>query len=193
MLYSKNGAQPVELPFWDTDPSGDEWTNLPNNERGRNACGWVAAPQPTFDPKTQYLDWAGGAWRIRPLDVDAAALQDLQTQLLADLATIRWTRQQTVLFNGQELPADDVTIGRCTAAEAYARNKGLDFETPRNWKIADGVWTTLTTTQIIAYGIAIGDHMQACFDQEKLLSDQIMASPTAQAARMIDLNAGWPA
>ena len=191
-LWSKRGSYPVELPFMDVDGGGDTWTDLAHNEAGRNICGWVEAPQPEFNSLTQFVTWQDGSWVVHEIDANQDALNILRTSTLSALAGIRWVQQQSFVFGAQRMPADDVTIGRCTAAEAYARNKGMDFDEPRNWKIQDGVWTTLTTNQIIAYGIAIGDHMQACFDWEKILSDQIMAATTGLELNAIDLHAGWP-
>jgi hypothetical protein len=193
-LFSKSGAAPVPLPFHDQDAAGDTWTDLANNPAGLTACDWVEAPAPAYDPDLQQLVWRDGAWSVedRPADALAAELADLRRRRLADLAAIRWDRMQTMLVDGQAMPADDITIGRCTAAEAYARNKGLDLEEPRNWKVADGVWTTLTTTAIVAYGLAIGDHMQGCYDRERALTEQLLAAPDKPALLEVDLAAGWP-
>jgi hypothetical protein len=198
VLYSKNGARPSDLPHADTSGEGLDsltWTDLANNAEGRAACGWVEAPEPpAYDPEVALLTWTNGAWAIEPRSAEeiAADLDQLRRRRLADLAAIRWDRMQVMTFGGQRMPADDTTIGRCTAAEAYARNKGMDFEEPRNWKVADGVFTTLTTTAIIAYGMAIGDHMQGCYDHELALTKQLLAAGDKAALMAVDLDAGWP-
>ncbi|WP_019833774.1 DUF4376 domain-containing protein [Sphingomonas sp. PR090111-T3T-6A] len=195
-LFSKRGAEPQALPLSDSDELGNLWSDLANNEAGRAACGWVEAPDaPAFDQDATLLAWTDGAWLVTPFPAEeiTARLEAARAARLAELAALRWDRQQWLTFDDTVMPADDTTVGRCTAAEAYARNKGIDLDAPRNWKIADGVWTTLTTTAIIAYGIAIGDHMQGCFDREKALSDQLIAAPDIASLRAIDITAGWPA
>lgn len=69
-LYRRDGGEPRPLPFSAMDASGNNWTDLANNPEGREACGFVPAPdQPAYDPATQAVRWDGAteAWVVEAL------------------------------------------------------------------------------------------------------------------------------
>jgi hypothetical protein len=125
-------------------------------------------------------------------DPAVLGLEECKALRLAALAALRWEKQQTMMFNGVEMPADVETMSLCTSAEAYARNADVDPDAPRNWKIGNGRWTTLSINEAIAYGIAIGTHIQACFDREKELTVLVQSSSTRTVLDAVDLTADWP-
>lgn len=64
-LHRKNGGAPQPLPESDRDPDGLIWTDLANNEHGREICGWTPAPDPpAYDPGTQRVEWVSDAWTV---------------------------------------------------------------------------------------------------------------------------------
>lgn len=67
-LWRKAGRAPGPLPFFDVDAAGQPWTDLVNSPEGRDACGYIEAPEPSYDPATEILVWdfAAEDWRVEP-------------------------------------------------------------------------------------------------------------------------------
>lgn len=195
-LFSKNGGTPATLPFMDTDADGNAWTNLAENEDGRIACGWSEAPaMPVIDPSLQRVEWQDGSWRV--LDRDpaelAAELEELRAQRIADLAAERFARQLVLAWNGQPMPADDVTIGRISAKIAIMDKRGADPAETFTWKPASATFVQISYAQLVDYGDAIDQHVQACFDQEEALCAQLLAATDKATIGAVDIGTGWPA
>lgn len=69
-MWRKNGGPPENLPPVDFDASGSAWSDLENNEEGREACGWAPAEDPPAYDATRFIhQWNGGAggWDLIPL------------------------------------------------------------------------------------------------------------------------------
>ena len=157
----------------------------------RKALGAVAivedpAPATSQQLLGQELVDVGGvphrSWVLPPVE-------QTRTARLAELAALRWDKQQIVAWNGRSVPADDVTTGRIVASIVRAQVAGgAGF--PIRWKLGDSDFVDLSLADLTGYGIAIGAHLQACYDHEADLAAQVAASadPTS-----IDITAGWPA
>lgn len=115
----------------------------------------------------------------------------LRPKLMSLVTEVRWTQQQYVPdFNGDVLPADDITISRVIAALDFM-DRNPDMPRTRNWKIRDNEWVELDYDTIEAMGRAIGVHIQNCFDREKELHAEIMAATTVDELEVIDIHSGW--
>ncbi len=68
------------------------------------------------------------------------------------------------------------------AAKAVERHPGRRI----NWKTAGAGFMELGAQEILAVADAVLDHVQACFDREAALVDQI------EAGGKPDIEAGWP-
>jgi len=67
-LYRKDGGAPQEIPFSAHDATGRLWTDLPNNQEGREATGWEEAPaKPIYDPTEYNLIWSGTDWALQEI------------------------------------------------------------------------------------------------------------------------------
>lgn len=67
-LWRKNGGPPRDLPQDDIDASKQSWSDLANNPEGREACGWVRAPEyPEYDTATHKPVWGTTDWVIVPI------------------------------------------------------------------------------------------------------------------------------
>jgi hypothetical protein len=107
-LYSKNGAEPQELPFSDHDSEGNLWADLANNPAGHAACGWVEAPDaPDYDPEAASLSWVGGAWVVTPFTPEelAARLEALRSSLISLLPELRQNAQMSVQITSTQFLA----------------------------------------------------------------------------------------
>lgn len=125
--------------------------------------------------------------------VEPLSLEDTRTARLADLAALRWAGQQTMAWADRQAPADDVTLGRIMAAYQRAQISGSDMTTTVRWKFGAGDFADLSINDLVAYGVAIGTHMQGCYDHEADLSAQLLAAPDRDSLIAIDITAGWPA
>jgi hypothetical protein len=76
-------------------------------------------------------------------------------------------------LNGMRIETD--TDSQRVLTSAYVMAKGdPDFKID-NWKIADGVYVTLSNEAIIAAGDAVTAYVQSCFNRNKEIDEQIIS------------------
>lgn len=84
-----------------------------------------------------------------------------------------------------------------TDRESQATFTGAAVRALRNpsyvvkWKSRTG-FVNLTNDQILDVADAVGDHVQACFDREAVLLQQVEAAETLADLQAIPINTGWP-
>lgn len=122
----------------------------------------------------------------------APAIGDIRDALRAQVEAIRWDKQQTMKWRGRIVQADDTTLTRLMAAVMRAQ-QASDPTLSIRWKFGDKDFDTLTLPDVIAYGTAIGTHLQACYDHEAELVATITSAVGVAAVSAIDLTSGWPA
>ena len=116
----------------------------------------------------------------------AAPVTPLQQRLNA-LADLRWRKSQTFAYDGvPNAPADSAlsAVTGFVVASQIAPSEGAT-----TWKLASGEFRSWTFEQVVAYGIAIRGHIQACFDREEALTALIVAAVDPAS---IDISTGWP-
>lgn len=121
-----------------------------------------------------------------PLSLDAT-----KGAALASLADRRWRETQTLDYDGETgVPADPAmsVITSIAVVENIAPSGGAT----RTFKLKSGVFRSWTVAQIVGYGMAIGAHVQACFDNEASLAAAITAATTIEGVAAVDIGAGWP-
>jgi hypothetical protein len=114
-------------------------------------------------------------------------LAEQKAARLQELADVRWNACQTFVYDGIRTAADSALLavtGFVVAAQV-APPPGAS-----TWKLGPGDFRQWTVEDVIAYGIAIREHVQACFDQEEALTAQIEAAETAEELAAIDLTVG---
>ena len=120
------------------------------------------------------------------------ATNDVRAARRAELAAVRWTRQQTMKWRGRVVASDDTTLGRILAAVFQSQLTG-DQSARVRWKFGDNDFDTLALADLTAYGMAIGAHLQGCYDREAELISALAAAPSYAAISAVDLTSGWPA
>ncbi|AZG78166.1 DUF4376 domain-containing protein [Methylocystis rosea] len=151
----------------------------------RDADGRIIGPE-MADDWAEYQAWAA----LGNTPAPANTLAKLKETALQALADRRW-RAETggISVNGSPVATDDRSqakfVGACLAAT-------LDASYSVQWKIADQGFVTLDRDQIIAIARAVRAHVQACFDREAALAEEIQAAPDEQAFSAIDIEGGWP-
>ena len=129
---------------------------------------------------------------------DLPSLDDLRAAALVRLADIRWRRTLTFDYDGEtDVPADPAlsVITSLAVADQLAQTAapGHDPAATRTFKLkSPAVFRQWTIAQIVDYGLAIGVHVQACFDREAALAAAIETAADHEALSALDLSSGWP-
>lgn len=117
-------------------------------------------------------------------------LAAVKAKLIEQLAAIRWGKTQLFAYDGEAAAYADAAIAVTTAKIRALEESGSTD--PINLKLTAMAWRTWTLADLKTYGQAIDTHIQACFDNEAALANQINAAPDFGALSVIDLDAGWP-
>lgn len=152
------------------------------------------SPQPTV-PK--YHTWAKGALAIQGGKVvqtwvyPEQSLQTAKTEALAELARIRFAHETKgiTLPNGARIHTDRDSQALISGAFSTLKEGMLPSI---NWKARDGVWVTLTISEITPIATLVCLHVEACFTNEKRLSEMVLAANSINELSTIDLQSGWP-
>lgn len=109
---------------------------------------------------------------------------------LAELADYRWQKTQTMpVYDGAtDVPADaarSVITSKILAAQFMTEEQQA---TPEAFKLKTGEWRSWAVPDLVAYGLAIGVYMQACFNREAVLEAEIVAA----YPDVVDITTGWP-
>ena len=72
---------------------------------------------------------------------------------------------------------------------AFENNSALDSI---DWKTQSGKWVMIDAATMMAIGIAVGRHVQACFSREKALSDLIVPAANGDELDAVDIDTDWP-
>lgn len=115
-------------------------------------------------------------------------LDQAKADKLAALAAKRFVVETGgVTVAGTVVKTDRESQATLTGAWVRAqRNPAVSIQ----WKGAAG-WVTVGAAEIEAMADAVGDHVQACFDHEKALADEIAALTTISAVDSFDIESGW--
>ncbi|TIW97782.1 DUF4376 domain-containing protein [Mesorhizobium sp.] len=186
-------------PGWFTGDTPDEPRLLTEDELVALGFGLkVVDEAPDYDPVTQTRTVAPiDEWETSETTasvkyvVGERSLEDVRASTLAKLADRRWSAETGgIIFGGVPVKTDRESASKLTAAYIKA-DKDAGYSIP-NWKVAEGVFVTLTAATIIATGDAVTAHVQACFDREAALTAEILAAETPADLAAIDLESGWP-
>ena len=84
------------------------------------------------------------------------------------------------LPNGAQIDTDNTSQSKLDGALSLASLSGLGAQFETKWKCADGTFRTVTQSDLIALALAVGTHVQACFQREAALSAAIDAADTPE-------------
>ena len=109
-------------------------------------------------------------------------IEKLKQMKLAEIAHMRWQAETSgITINEVEIATDRESQGLLTGTVLPAQNNP-QYEV--NWKAKNG-WAVLDAATILAIADAVRNHVQACFDREKDLQDQIEAATTVDEVKAI--------
>lgn len=169
----------VEVPDGTTIIPRFHTFQAPPEQEGHYAVmqnGWILVPgeKPVWPPVTP-----------------EPTLDEVKESMLQQLAERRWQAEESgTLINGVRINTDRQSQSKLIAA--YVKSLQDNTYIIESWKVAPGVFITLNAQTIIAIGNAVEDHVQACFHNEKVLTNQIVTATTKAELFQIDLNIGWP-
>lgn len=144
----------------------------------------------TSEGEVQFTPAEEAEWAA-DLAATLPTLADLKTAKCKSLADYRWQRTQVMDYDGEsDVPADPAmsVITSIAVVEQIIPSNGAT----RTFKLKSGVFRTWSVAQIISYGMAIGGHVQACFDREAVLYSEIEAAQTEADLAAVDIYADWP-
>ena len=181
MLYTLNGNYPTQIPFriklsdgrTRTDP-----TTFTAEELIDAGYTEVADP-PSYNPSYQTLGWDGVDWTITDYSVESvkesrkSELKNIRYVQEISHPTIDTSRESQAMING------------IWSASQINPALVVNYKGKTGWVQLDATAINYVANQVVA-------HVQACFDNEKVLSDLIDAATTQLDVLSVDLQAGWP-
>ena len=146
--------------------------------------GWLLIDGTQYPPEwpREDIERRGLTW-VEPV----APIMSVAKALKA-LADRRWWKTQTFTYDGVETQADGA-IAVVNATLALRQRRGVPSDYPQTWKLGASEFRQWDETQIEAFGFAIADHIQACFEREAELTALIIA---AEHPSDVDTSTGWP-
>jgi len=142
--------------------------------QGRPGASYVEAASvveiPVKPSAHHVFDWAAKTW------VDPRSLQDLKD---ARWAEVRQERDSAEFggftWDGSRFDSDAISQQRITGAVTLAMmNSAFSI----GWTLADNTVRTLNAADMIAVGVALGQHVNACHERARVLRGEIDGAET---------------
>ena len=147
----------------------------------------------------EYRNLLNGQSNGRPIKADsqgrpyneepqAITLDMAKATKLEELAALRYEKETSgVTFGGATILTDGGSQAKLTGA--WVRVQRFP-ETRINWKGASG-WSEIGKAEVEAVCDVVSRHVQHCFDNERIHSENIMALVTIEEVDVYDINVGW--
>jgi hypothetical protein len=181
MLYSYKNRYPSTLPFRIVLPNGQTRTDPSTfTEEEITQAGFVAVSNPpNYNPSYQKLFWGGTDWIVEEISVEdhrekrKAELKDRRYQEEISHPTIDTTRESQAMING------------IWSAFQINPNLTINYKGRDGWYVIDAAMGNAIAQQVVA-------HVQACFDNERVLSELLDATTTHEEVLAVNFSIGWP-
>ena len=141
---------------------------------GRPGASYVEAgcvvEMPVKPSAHHVFDWAAKVW------VDPRSLQDLKDARWAEVRRERDSAEfGGFTWDGSRFDSDALSQQRITGAVTLAMmNSAFSID----WTLADNTVRTLNAADMIAVGVALGQHVSACHERGRVLRGEIAAATT---------------
>jgi hypothetical protein len=133
-------------------------------------------------------EYSPGHWRETWIVTDIP-LSEVKATKQAELAAIRYQHETAgITISGMTIETDRESQALITGAYCTSL---LNPSVLIDWKGGNG-WTQIDAATIAGIAGAVSTHVQACFSNERTLSEAIEAAETVEAVQAIDLTIGWP-
>ena len=181
MLYSYQGQEPKILPFRITLSNGQTRTDPSTFTPEEIAdAGYTVAPNKPIVSYPEYVRWNGTDWDIleQPIEI-------VKSEKKQQIATRRY--QEEISH-----PSLDTTRESQAMINGVWSASQINPNLVVNFKQKDGTWVQADANTINIIAIAVIEHVQACFDNEKTLNDAVDLANTSSEVVAIDISVGWP-
>lgn len=129
--------------------------------------------KPTRPSKQHQFDYASKTW------IDPRTLNDLKASKWAEVKAARdKTEFAGFIWDGSLFDSDPLSQQRISGSAQAAQIMGTTFAT--NWTLADNTTRTLDADQMIAVGLTMLAHIDACHTRGRLLRMQINEADTME-------------
>jgi hypothetical protein len=154
----------------------------------------AAAPSPPDGQRTASLQLAldGEAPVWAATFVTLPSLVEMKDAKCAEIRNLRWLKEVGgIVLNGVAIRTDENSQtkinGAVTLLMLDPEMAGID-----NWEATPGNFVTLPRATMEAVGMAVGQHIQACFTRSRELSDLVVNANSRAAVEAVDITVGWP-
>lgn len=139
-----------------------------------------------------------GVWHADDADAAAAIiaahdpLPAARAAKLAEIAAYRYARETGGAdIMGMRIDTSREARNNLTGAVVTSQLAGPAFAV--QWKGLSGRFATLRAAEMAALGVAVAEHVSACFAREAALAAEIEALGTVEDVLAFDIGARWPA
>lgn len=150
---------------------------------------------PSYNSETHFIRkntspvYENGQWILK-YSILSTDINTIKTRKIASLKQLR----DEYLYGGISyantvFQTDDLTQQRMTGAALAVT---VDPTIVINWKTNDGSFLEMSSSDIISVATLIRLHIQACFNNEMTLKEQIENANTTNDIQSIDIQSGWP-
>lgn len=160
-----------------------------------NLDGWISAKQ-DGSPRVVFINTGNGETGLPEnklqYDYYMPTLDEHKQVRLDALSNYRWERTQEYSYDGVTDIAADVNYRNVSAKlNALSLRTALPTNITK-WKLGKREFRTWNTSQLQDYAKALDTFLQACYDNEERLANDIRNAPTLEALFLIDIASGWP-
>jgi hypothetical protein len=181
MLYSYQSQYPRPLPFRITLSSGQTRTDPSTFTAEEIAdAGYTLAPDKPVVSYPEYVRWNGTDW-----DIFEQPIETVKSEKKQQIATKRYQEETNH-------PSLDTTRESQAMINGVWSASQINPNLIVNFKQKDGTWVQADANTINIIAIAVIEHVQACFDNEKTLNDAVDLANTSSEVVAIDISVGWP-
>ena len=122
---------------------------------------------------------------------DATEFQRKKANIKAALKQARDTAEWSGVYTPLgRVDSDPVSQRKVSGAALMASIVGASFAV--DWRMADNSVVTHDHDQIIAMGIAVGQHVAACQAHKNTVDAQVEAALNVEELELLDIETGWP-
>lgn len=160
---------------------------------------WENVPSNNDDYLYMSQDGAGLGWVLDenglltdPNDVEIPFnLDDYKNKVLEDIRNIRAEKEVGgIIFNQIPIRTDEKSQSKLQGAIAlFGLNPNLASV---EWEAIPGTFVTLSKEVLESIGVAVGNHIQACFSKSKVLTLAVQACTSKAEVDAIDILSDWP-
>jgi hypothetical protein len=181
MLYSYKNQYPKRLPHRIKFDDGTSRTDASTfTEAEIAAAGYVAVEPKPIVYHPEYVTWNGTDWVVQEY-----SLEQLKIDKKEELTAYRYEQEVSH-------PNIDTSRESQSMINAVWTASQIDPTIVVNFKNKDGSWAQLNAELINIVSRQVISHVQECFNNEKLISEQIDSCTTVQELMSIDIRQGWP-